>query len=289
MSGEAALRLLRPRQWLKGFFCIAPVVFAGRAQEPALLLRALLCTVSFIATASAIYVLNDIVDREFDARHPVKQHRPIAAGIIGLGEAWTMFALAALLGFGIAFWLGSSVLMIVGFYLVLSIAYSLRLKRIVVLDVLVVSAGFLLRIFAGAEAVNVPVSTWILLCTFFLALFLGFAKRRAEIAQTSSAGTRAVLAEYDEQALDTFTAICAALALASYALFTTSAGREPTLVITCPPVAFAIFRYLLLCRRGGGESTDSMLVHDRPMQVAIVLWIVLYAWVLYGGLRLNLI
>jgi 4-hydroxybenzoate polyprenyltransferase len=289
MSAGAALRLLRPRQWVKGLFCIAPVVFAGRAQEPGLFLRAILCSVAFAATASAIYVLNDIVDREFDARHPVKRHRPIAAGVIGLRAAWTLCALALLLGFGIASWLGTGVLITIAFYLLLSIAYSLRLKSIVVLDVLVVSGGFLLRIFAGAEAVAVPVSTWILLCTFFLALFLGFAKRRAELTHMGSTSTRAVLAEYDEHALDTFTGICAALALASYALFTTSAGREPTLVITCPPVAFAIFRYLLLCRRGGGEATDALLAQDRPMQMAIVLWIGLYAWVLYGGLRLNLI
>jgi 4-hydroxybenzoate polyprenyltransferase len=289
MNAGAALKLLRPRQWLKGLFCIAPVVFAGRAQEPGLLLRAVLCTVAFAFAASSIYVLNDIVDREYDARHPVKRHRPIAAGTIGIGTAWVLCAVVLLVGFGIAAWLGAAVLVIVACYLVLSITYSLRLKSVVVLDVLIVSSGFLLRIFAGAEAVSVPVSTWILLCTFFLALFLGFAKRRVELAHTGSPGTRAVLAEYDEQTLDTFTAICAALSLASYALFTTSSGKEPTLVITCPPVAFAIFRYLLLCRRGQGESTDALLARDRPMQVAIALWFGLYGWVLYGGLRLNLI
>jgi 4-hydroxybenzoate polyprenyltransferase len=175
-------------------------------------------------------------------------------------------------------------------YLVVNVAYSLALKRVVIVDVLIVAAGFILRIFAGAEAVSVPVSAWILLCTFFLALFLGFAKRRAELGMMRDAPelTRSVLIHYDGASLDTFTSICATLAIATYALFTTAEGHERSLVITCPPVAFAIFRYLLRCRQGAGESTDAVLVHDRTIQVAIAIWIGLYAWVLYGGLRLNL-
>jgi 4-hydroxybenzoate polyprenyltransferase len=191
---------------------------------------------------------------------------------------------------GLSGYLGGSVLAITGAYLLLNIAYSVALKRVVIVDVLIVAAGFILRIFAGAEAVAVPVSAWILLCTFFLALFLGFAKRRAEISTMGEdhGKTRDVLAHYDVGSLDTFTAMCATLAIATYALFTTSEGHERSLVITTPPVAFAIFRYLLRCRQGAGESTDALLLRDRTIQIAIVLWIGLYAWVLYGGLRLNL-
>jgi decaprenyl-phosphate phosphoribosyltransferase len=203
---------------------------------------------------------------------------------IGMG----IFALIC--GLGLSGYLGHTVLGITTAYLLLNVAYSIGLKRVVILDVLIVAAGFILRIFAGAEAVAVPVSAWILLCTFFLALFLGFAKRRAELGAMGEehGRTRAVLVQYDEATLNTFTAMCATLAIATYALFTTSDGHERSLVITTPPVAFAIFRYLLRCRQGAGESTDAILLHDRPIQFAIALWIGLYAWVLYGGLRLNL-
>jgi 4-hydroxybenzoate polyprenyltransferase len=283
-------RLVRPRQWLKNLFCLAGVIFAGRAVDPHSFGRAWLAVIAFCAVSSCVYVLNDVVDRDRDALHPKKRTRPIASGAVSIRLGAAAAVVALVVGLGMSAYLGVSVLAITLAYLLLNVAYSLILKRIVIVDVLIVAAGFILRIFAGAEAVSVPVSAWILLCTFFLALFPGFAKRRAELGlmRQDPAVTRSVLVHYDEASLDTFTAICATLAIATYALFTTAEGHERSLVITCPPVAFAIFRYLLRCRQGAGESTDAVLVHDRTIQVAIAIWIGLYVWVLYGGLRLNL-
>jgi 4-hydroxybenzoate polyprenyltransferase len=284
------LALLRPQQWLKNLFCLTPVIFAGRAGDAESLMRAGVCTLGFCAASSAVYALNDILDRERDAQHPMKRSRPVASGALDPrtagGMACAAFAMAMLLSGA----LGVRVLALVLSYVAINVLYSCWFKRIVIFDVLLISSGFLLRIFAGAEAVQVPVSTWILLCTFFLALFLGFSKRRAELAHSGAAAgqTRAVLVEYDAATLDTLTSICATLAIACYALFTTSPGRQSSLIITIPPVAFAIFRYLVVCRRGAGESTDAVLTRDQPILIAIAVWLGLYVWVLYGGLRLNL-
>lgn len=284
------LLLLRPRQWLKNLFCLAGLVFAGKAMVPELAFRGILSVAAFCLVSSAVYVMNDVIDVERDRAHPKKKLRPIASGAVSpaVAKAVGIFCLA--FGLALSEFLGFGVLAITLSYLTLNVAYCTALKRVVIVDVMVVSAGFILRIFVGAEAVSVPVSSWILLCTFFLALFLGFAKRRAELGvmRDDHALTRDVLAHYDVGALDTFTAICATLAIATYALFTTADGHERSLVITCPPVAFAIFRYLLVSRQGAGESTDALLVQDRAIQLAIVTWIGLYIWVLYGGLRLNL-
>lgn len=284
------LQLLRPRQWLKNLFCLAAVVFAGKATDLHLLAQGGLAVVAFCAMSSAVYVLNDLMDRERDAVHPEKCKRPIASGTVTPRAAWILGLVVLALGLAASLWLGAGVTAITIAYFIVNIAYSISLKHAVIVDVLVISAGFILRIFAGAEAVNVPVSAWILLCTFFLSLFLGFAKRRAEMAvmRENPTKTRLVLAKYDEASLDTFTAMCATLSIATYALFTLSGGHERSLVITTPPVAFAIFRYLLRCRQGAGESTDELLVHDRSLHLAIAAWLGLYIWVLYGGLRLNL-
>ena len=286
-----AIALLRPRQWIKNLFCFTPVIFAGKATLPLASARAAVACVAFCAASSAVYALNDLADRARDARHPVKRLRPLASGALSPRAGAMVAVVCAGLGLGLALGLGWSVLGIVAAYLALQAAYSGGLKRIVILDVMLIAAGFLLRIFAGGEAVPVPVSAWILLCTFFLALFLGFAKRRAELDSGTGGegGSREVLGDYTGPMLDSLCAICAALAIATYALFTTSSGRDHTLVITCPPVVFALFRYFYLTQRQrGGENAEALLLADRPIQAAIALWIGLYAWVLYGGLRLNI-
>lgn len=275
---------------MKNLFCLAGVVFAGKAADLHLLARGGVAVAAFCAMSSAVYVLNDLMDRERDAAHPEKCKRPIASGAVSPKTAWILGLAMLTFGMAASLRLGAGVAVITTAYFIVNIAYSVSLKHVVIVDVLVVSAGFLLRIFAGAEAVNVPVSAWILLCTFFLALFLGFAKRRAEMSvmRANPTKTRLVLAKYSEASLDTFTSMCATLSIATYALFTLSEGHDRSLVITTPPVAFAIFRYLLRCKEGAGESTDELLVHDRSLHLAITAWLGLYIWVLYGGLRLNL-
>ncbi len=281
------IRLLRPPQWLKNLFCFGGVVFAGKVRDPAALAQAFTVFLVFCAVSSAVYVFNDLIDREADARHPQKRARPLASGAVRPGEAVALgLVCAAFAGFG-AVCLGGAVAAVVLAYAGLNVAYSLGLKRFAILDVMVIAAGFILRVFAGTEAVRVPASAWILICTFFLSMFLGFAKRRAEIEGGSRA--RAVLADYSAETLQRFCYIFATLAIAAYAIFTTSIAAERTLIITCPPVVYGILRYLLLVERHeGDEQIEAILFRDRPIQAAILLWLGLHAAILYAGLRLNI-
>jgi 4-hydroxybenzoate polyprenyltransferase len=156
------------------------------------------------------------------------------------------------------------------------------------IDVMIIAAGFILRIFAGTEAVHVPASSWILLCTFFLSMFLGFAKRRAEMTTTAATQSRGVLAHYSTHLLDRYCLIFAALSIAAYALFTTSLPSHRALILTCPPVVYGILRYLWLVEHHQEhEQIEVVLYRDRPLQTAILLWGALYAAILYGGWQLN--
>jgi 4-hydroxybenzoate polyprenyltransferase len=285
------LQLLRPRQWTKNLFCFAGLIFSGRASDPYWLGQAFLAFASFCCAASCVYILNDIIDRTRDREHPLKRSRLVASGKISLSGALLLalvcFVAAILFGSVVGFGL----VLVLLLYLAMNVAYGWWLKRFLILDVMVLSAGFILRIFAGTEAVDVYPTGWILLCTFFLALFLGFGKRRAELnaLQERAVNTRAVLQDYSIVMLDRFSNISATLAVAAYALFTMSPAQDHTLIITIPPVVFALFRYLYLIeRKEKGEAPEETLLEDLPIQAAVALWILLYASVIYLGLNLDL-
>jgi len=288
---SALIRLLRPRQWVKNLFCFAGVIFGAKARNPASLLHAVEVFCAFSAAASAVYIFNDWIDREADARHQQKRHRPLASGMIHPREAGELILLCAGVAGVCALPAGMPVFGIIVAYVLLNIAYTLRLKHHPLIDVMIISAGFILRIFAGTEAVAVPASAWILICTFFLSLFLGFAKRRAEMSTTHglSGKSRDVLMEYSLPLLDRFCYVFATLSIAAYAIFTTSVAQQRTLILTCPPVVYGILRYLwLVDRHEGHEQIEIVLFRDRPIQVTILLWIALHIAVIYGGLHLNI-
>jgi 4-hydroxybenzoate polyprenyltransferase len=286
----AVIALLRPKQWVKNLFCLAGVVFGAKASQPEALTRALDVFCAFSAIASAAYVFNDLMDREADARHRQKRYRPIASGAVSPREAVGLMALCAVVAAIAVAPLGLSVAGVILTYALLNIAYTLWLKRFPLVDVMFIAAGFLLRIFAGTEAVRVPASAWILLCTLFLSLFLGFAKRRAEMTTHGKSGeSRAVLLHYSVPLLDRFCYMFATLSMAAYAIFTTSIAQQRTLILTCPPVIYGILRYLwLMERHEGHEQIEIILFRDRPIQAAILIWIALHLAVIYGGLRLNI-
>lgn len=278
------LALMRPRQWTKNAVCLAGVFFSASAGDPAALGAALFATAAFCLLSSGIYIFNDFIDREEDRHHPAKRHRPLAKGSVSPGSAALLALLLAAGTSAILMFLPLTVAAVAAAYLLLNLAYSGGGKRVVILDVLMIAAGFVLRILAGTEACGVEASSWILACGFSLALFLGFAKRRAERAATGRVSPRAVLKDYSLGLLDRLCLVTATLTLCSYLLFSVLAHEGRGLLITCPPVVFGTLRYLfLLEERGCGEAPEVVLLQDRPIQIAILVWAGLFGWVLYGG------
>ena len=250
---SALLRSLRPAQWVKNLFVFVPLVFAHRLDRLDLALRSAAAFAAFCAAASAVYLLNDLRDRDADRLHPVKRLRPIAAGELGAGPAIAAALAPRRRRPRPRLALGPGFSICLGIYLVLNVLYSLGLKRLVILDVMTIALGFVLRVEAGALAIDVEVSSWLLLCTIFVALFLGFAKRRHELAlhPESGAGTRAVLEHYNLTFVDQMINVVTASTVVSYALYTVDPGTAarlgtPYLVATVPLALFGIFRFLFL-------------------------------------------
>jgi 4-hydroxybenzoate polyprenyltransferase len=281
---------LRPRQWVKNVFILAPLVFAGRLTDPEAVALAAATFLAFCVLSSAVYLANDLRDREADRLHPVKSLRPVASGEIAPASATLASALLAAGALAVAFRIGPRVAGIAVAYLVLNLFYSFGLKRVVILDVMIVASGFLLRAWAGALAVDVEISHWLILCTGLLALFLGFVKRRQEIATLAGGiSTRPILREYSLPFLDQMIGIVTGATVVAYALYAFSpeiAEKLGTqhLGLTIPFVLFGIFRYLYLVhQKGEGENPTALVLGDAPLIAAVVLWgisviVALYIW-----------
>ena len=285
------LRSLRPVQWLKNGFVLAPIVFSGRVHDPESWGRSLLAVAAFCAASSATYLVNDVLDRESDRRHPAKRNRPIAAGEISVGLAISVAVLLIAASAAAAFVLGGWFPAVLGAYLVLTLSYSVFLKEAVFVDVLVVAAGFVLRVVGGAVAIEVPISTWLLLCTYLLALYLALGKRRAEIALLGEeAGNhRVVLGHYTLPLVDQAISVVLGATVLAYTLYTVApdtvdkVGSEG-LMATVPVVLYGLFRYLyLLHRHELGGSPTRVLITDMPLLACVVLWIAVAAIVIRVG------
>jgi 4-hydroxybenzoate polyprenyltransferase len=287
---RALWRAMRPHQWVKNLFVLAPVVFAHQLGAPAAIGRGLLAFAVFCAAASAIYLANDLRDREADRHHPFKRDRPLASGALSAPAALTAAAALAAGAVLAGAWLGRTFSALLLAYLALSLLYSWRLKHVVILDVMVLASGYLLRVEAGAAAVAVDVSSWLLLCTLFVALFLAFAKRRHELLLLAerAADQRRVLTQYSPAFLDQMINVVTASSVLSYALYAMAEesvrkhGRG--LLYTLPLVLFGVFRYLYLVyqRPGHGDPTREVLA-DAPFLVNLALWGGAVLWVLYAG------
>jgi 4-hydroxybenzoate polyprenyltransferase len=288
------LQALRPKQWTKNLLVFAGIIFAQQAGDPALLLRAVAGFVAFSLLAGTVYMLNDLRDIESDRQHPKKRLRPIASGKLAPGVAWTMVPLLIAAAGVIAWWLGPGFSWVLVAYLVSNVAYSFGLKHHVILDVFLIATGFVLRAVAGVEllkpvAPGTQISSWLLVCTFFGALFLGASKRSRELvnAGTAAPNQRAVLATYSRELLDHMLTVSAAATLMSYALYTiwpatvAKFGTE-ALIVTVPVVAYAVFRYMHLVRVSEtSEDPSQVLLSDRPIQAAVALFVALALWILY--------
>jgi len=281
---------MRPRHWVKNVFVLAPLVFARKLDDPVSVARVLAAFVVFSMLSSSVYLINDIADRESDRLHPRKRLRPIATGELALGAAATLallLAAGALLG---ALALDTPFAAVACGYLLQNLAYSLALKRVVILDVMLVSGGFLLRAWGGAVVIAVEMSHWLVLCTGLLALFLGFVKRRQEIAVFQGATEqRPILKEYSMPFLDQMIGVVTASTVLAYALYSFSpevAGKLGTrhMGFTIPFVLFGVFRYLYLVhQRGEGENPTHLILQDPPLLVNVLLWgimilVALYVW-----------
>jgi len=282
------LRLLRPRHWVKNGFVLAPLLFSGKATEGALLLDALLAFGAFCLAASSVYAFNDVVDRAEDLAHPVKRLRPVAAGRISTGQAYAAAAVLAVAALGGAALVAPLSALCIAAYLALNIAYSLRLKHLVLLDVFAIATFFLLRLLTGAAAVRVHPSVWLLLCGGLLALYLGFAKRRHEllVLGDASADHRSVLTQYSAPFLDQISSVLLAVTLVSYLMYSLTSetaakvGSE-ALSYGAPFVLYGVFRYLYLVHRRDLGSPMETILTDRPLMAAVALWLLYNAFVIY--------
>jgi 4-hydroxybenzoate polyprenyltransferase len=301
-----AIRVMRPTQWSKNGLVVVAAVFAHRATDPATVARVACAVLAFSLTASAVYILNDIIDRHKDRLHPTKRERPVAAGRLSVTLAivaalLSLVGAAALvaavivqqeasLGAGgidlFASWGGSAFLFTATLlaYIGLNVAYSTWIKHQVLWDVFIIAAGFVLRALAGAFVAMVAISPWFYLCTLFLSLCLALGKRRAELVNVAVVGTRPTLREYSTQLLDQLLAVVVACALITYSLYTfQTPGSGHQLMITIPVVLFGVFRYLyLIYVTGAGESPDALLLGDKQILAAVFLCGFLVIAVLYG-------
>ena len=281
---------LRPAQWIKNLVVFAALLFGRQLFEPDAVTRSILAFLVFCALSGAVYLVNDVLDREADRRHPVKARRPIARGAISTGAALATAAGLALVALAAASTLGRGFLATSVTYLVLLTLYSGPLKRMVILDVLTIAIGFVLRAVAGAFAVDVPISHWLLVCTILLALFLALAKRRQELVLLAedAKSHRRILQEYSPYLLDQMIGIVAATTLMGYALYTVSPETiakfgSDRLLLTLPFPIYGLFRYLYLVhlKQGGGSPAETLL-SDRPLLVCVVLWAVSVTAIVYG-------
>jgi 4-hydroxybenzoate polyprenyltransferase len=289
--GRALLISLRPHQWTKNLLVFAGLLFGQRLFHSEALAQSLLAFAIFCALSSAVYLFNDIADREGDRQHPLKATRPIASGALPVSTAVSVGAGLTIAGLAAAFGsLGAAFGGVAAAYLALQGLYSTWLKGVVIIDVLTIAGGFVLRAAAGAVAIDVPISHWLLVVTVLLALFLALSKRRHEIVLLANGATnhRAILGEYSPYLLDQMIAVVTASTLIAYAFYTISPETEQRfhtdlLGLTVPFPLYGIFRYLYLVHRKelGGSPSD-LLLTDRPLLICVALWALAVTAIIYA-------
>jgi 4-hydroxybenzoate polyprenyltransferase len=277
------LRLARPKQWTKNGFVLAAVVFAEKALVVSSVASALLAFIAFCALSGAVYAANDVLDVEEDRKHPLKRRRPVASGEISPRSAIvfaTVLTTAGLaLGFSVHLGVGIAGLA----YLALQAVYTPVLKHTAILDVMSISGGFVIRALAGVAAVGSPISPWLIVCTALLTLFLGFSKRRHELASLGDGATshRKNLRDYSVPLLDEMMNIMISATIIAYVLYTFFEYDNYYMMASIPFVVYGVFRYMLLVHRNGGGNPDTLLLSDRPLQGALLLWLAVVMTVIY--------
>jgi 4-hydroxybenzoate polyprenyltransferase len=280
---------LRPQQWVKNLLLFAGLIFSQNFYNSNLLLKSFAAFCLFCLLSSSVYIVNDILDRESDRKHPLKSNRPIAKGDIKISTAIVLFILLALISLGLSALLSVSFALMALSYLVLNLIYSRYLKHVVIIDVMCIALGFVIRAVAGAVVIGVEISPWLVVCTTLLALFLGFGKRRDEllILDTQAGNHRKILAEYSPYFLDQMISVVTASTVVAYAFYTLSPEVQIKLQtkymeLTIPFVLYGVFRYLyLIHQKEGGGSPTKMLLGDPPLLINIILWFIAVILIIY--------
>ncbi|MCP4454575.1 MAG: decaprenyl-phosphate phosphoribosyltransferase [Planctomycetes bacterium] len=286
-------QIMRPAHWTKSVFVFAGLVFgkklAGTGAEVAEAVgQSLAAFVGFCLISSAVYIFNDLMDRQTDQMHPQKSRRPIASGEVSVKQAWAALLLCLVGALAISLWVSGAVAGVLAGYFGLMLLYSTLLKRIMILDCVVIAVGFCLRAIAGAMAVDVEISPWLIICTFAICLFLSFGKRRSEIAQLSAEAQsfRSTLTEYTPELLGHMLSVTSALAIMCFLLYATDDATVARfgsnhLVYTTPLVLFCVFRFSALIQIGKYSGPVQFILGDRPFQIGFILWALSCVCIIY--------
>ena len=289
MTLSSIIKLMRPHQYIKNLFIFLPLFFALKITNPSLLTNAFIAFIAFSLTASAIYTLNDYHDIEEDRQHAKKKHRPLASGAISKPQAIIIMSVLFVAGFMLMASLSIKAVGILAAYVVMNVAYSFYLKHVAILDVVIIAIGFVLRLFVGSAVTDIPLSMWIVIMTFLLALFMALAKRRDDVLIYLDTGKkmRKVIDGYNLQFLDTAMAIMASVVIVAYTIYTTSPEvvakvHSEYLYLTALFVILGIMRYLqvaFVLKESG--SPTRIVLKDRFMQLTLIGWVLTFAWMLY--------
>ena len=287
MNGIFAI--MRPKQYVKNVFILLPLFFAGQITDTALLVNGFAAFVAFSLSASAVYIFNDYKDIKEDRKHPKKKYRPLASGLISKNTALLLMTILFIISFTLMAKISLKALVILSIYVVLNIIYSLKLKRIALLDVTIIAIGFVLRLFVGSFAYEISLKIWIVIMTFLLALFMALAKRRDDVLIFRKSGNkmRKSIDGYNLQLIDGAMLVMASIVIVSYILYTTSQEiiekfHSENLYLTTLFVIFGVMRYLQLTivEKISGSPTE-IILKDTIMQINLVLWISAFIWIIY--------
>jgi 4-hydroxybenzoate polyprenyltransferase len=291
------IKLIRPKQWLKNLFVFAPILFAGQLLNMHLLSKNFQAFIAFCIASSIVYIINDIADIDADRNHKKKRFRPLASGEVTVKEAVIFAALLLIPAVAILLFLDITFTIVVSVYFVLNVFYTYKLKHVVILDVFIISIGFMLRVVGGAAAIGVVISSWMILTTIFLSLFLAISKRRAELTLSVNdniENQRRVLEHYDITFVDQMNTVAVTGTIICYALYTVSEKAVSTfhtdnLIYTTPFVIYGMFRYLyLLHKKNLGESPEQIVTKDISLIVIIFLWSLVSFAIIYKPRILNI-
>lgn len=296
MKLVAFLLLMRPQQWIKNAFVWAPLLFSRQFMHGEMVLKTMWAFISFCVVSSAIYAINDWCDRKEDQQHPAKRFRPFAAGLISLQEVITLVMILLAGGLALGWAINRLTFIMVFCYVVLNIAYSLRIKHLAILDVMTIAGGFVLRILGGAAAIGVAPSHWLVLCTIMISLFLGFTKRRAELVAFNSEpnSARLVLKDYSIAFLDQVIAMVTGATIVCYALYTVDARTievfgTSAMLLTVPSVIYGLLRYIyIIYHHRQGQDPTATLLRDIPTLINLFIWIIIAVLVVSYGKSINL-
>lgn len=282
---ETLFELLRIRQWIKNLLIYIALIFTNNLFNFSLLIKTTIGFILLCFAASSIYIFNDIKDAKEDSHHPEKKRRPIASGKVKTSFAFSISILLIIISLFGSFVIEKKFFIVILIYILLSLSYTLKLKNIVILDILVIATNYVLRAISGAIIINVAISPWLFICTSLLALFVIMAKRRYELNLTSAIKHRKILEEYSIPLLDEMISVTTASTIAAYALYTftsETASRHNYLLLTMPFVLYGIFRYLyLIHKKNLGGSPEYIFLKDIPTIINIILWIISIIIIVY--------